>query len=242
MRYNWDWAAVISSPYLGWFADGLKWTILVSVCGWILAFVVGSAIGIARTLPSRHARVFALSYVSLFRNIPLLVQMFLWFFVLPELLPSAAGRWLKRDLPTPELYSAILCLGFFTAARVAEQLRSGIQAIRVGQSQAALALGMTSAQTYRYVLLPNAYRTIIPVLTSEFLTIFKNSSVALTIGVAEITAQSRRIAEYTFHSYEAFAVATAIYIGITSTCILLMRFIEKRSYVPGFMTPDVRST
>jgi glutamate/aspartate transport system permease protein len=180
--------------------------------------------------------------VSLFRNIPLLVQMFLWFFVLPEVLPATAGHWLKRGLPVPEFFSAVVCLGLFTSARVAEQVRSGIIAVGEGQIRAALALGITRAKTYRYVLLPNAYRTIIPVMTSEFLTIFKNSSVALTIGVAEVTAQSRRIAEYTFHSYEVFALATAIYIFITSICIVLMRIVEHRTQLPGLIGSEGGAT
>ena len=233
MHYSWNWGLVFASPYLGWFINGIKWTLLVSLASWIIAFIVGSGIGIARTSPGKLVRTAALAYVSLFRNIPLIVQMFLWFFVLPEVLPAPAGRWLKRDLPNPEVYSAIICLGLFTAARVAEQVRSGIQAIGVGQMQAALALGLTRTQTYRDVLLPNAYRIIVPVLTSEFLTIFKNSSVALTVGVAEVTAQSRRIAEHTFHSYEAYAVATAIYVVITSACIIGMRVVERQTQLPG---------
>jgi glutamate/aspartate transport system permease protein len=233
MSYNWDWGAVVAAPYLSWFIEGVQWTLLVSIFGWIIALSVGSLIGIARTLPSRPIKLAALAYVSLFRNIPLLVQMFLWFYVLPELLPDAAGKWLKRDLPTPEFYTAVVCLGLFTAARVAEQLRSGIEALRPGQRHAGLALGLSLGQTYRYILLPNAFRIIIPVLTSEFLTIFKNSSVALAVGLLELTAQSRRVSEYTFHSYEALAIATAIYMLITTVCMLLMRVVEARSAVPG---------
>jgi len=134
--------------------------------------------------------------------------MFLWFFVLPELLPEEAGRWLKRDLPYPEFFSAIMCLGLYTAARIAEQVRSGIASVPPGLGAAARASGLSLAQTYRYVLLPLGFRIIVPPLTSELLGIFKNTSIALTIGVMEITASSREVESYTFQGYEAFAAAT----------------------------------
>ena len=132
--------------------------------------------------------------------------------------------------------AAVLCLGLYTASRVAEQVRSGIQSLPKGQSNAGLAMGFTLPQVYRYVLLPMAYRLIIPPMTSEFLTIFKNSSTALTIGVLELTAQARQINEYTFRTFEAFTVATLIYVVITLTVILVMRLLENKVAVPGYVS------
>jgi glutamate/aspartate transport system permease protein len=236
MNYNWDWGVLFREPYFEWLVSGFLWTISVSIAAWILAFSLGSIVGIARTVENRLVSGIATCYVEVFRNIPLLVQMFLWYFVFPELLPDDAGMWVKRELPMPEFTTAVVCLGLYTASRVAEQVRAGIQAIGQGQRNAGLAMGLTPAQVYRYVLLPVAYRIIVPPLTSEFLTIFKNSSVALTIGVLETTAQARQIEEYTFQGFEAFTAATLLYIVVTSIVMLLMKLIEGRVRIPGMIS------
>jgi glutamate/aspartate transport system permease protein len=221
--------------YLDWVLSGIKWTLLVSILAWIIAFAVGSVLGVLRTTRLAALRAPAMVYVEVFRNIPLLVQMFIWYFVLPEIVPEALGNWLKGGMPMPEFWNAVLCLGFYTASRVAEQVRSGIQSIPVGQTYAGLAVGLTQPQVYRHVLLPMGYRIIIPPLTSEFLTIFKNSSVALTIGVLELTAQARQISEYTFRTFEVFTVATVVYVLITLAVTVAMRALEKRVQVPGYL-------
>jgi glutamate/aspartate transport system permease protein len=236
MNYNWDWGVLFREPYFEWLVSGFGWTVSVSICAWILAFTLGSVVGIARTTEIGWLRGIAGVYVEVFRNIPLLVQMFLWYFVFPELLPEDAGMWVKRDLPMPEFTTAVVCLGLYTASRVAEQVRAGIQSIGQGQRNAGLAVGLTPVQVYRYVLLPVAYRIIVPPMTSEFLTIFKNSSVALTIGVLETTAQARQIEEYTFQGFEAFTAATLLYILVTSIVMLLMKSIEGRVRVPGMIS------
>ncbi len=236
MNYNWDWGVLIREPYFEWLVSGFLWTISVSMAAWVLAFSIGSVVGIARTTDSKILRGFGTCYVETFRNIPLLVQMFLWYFVFPELLPDDAGMWVKRELPMPEFTTAVVCLGLYTASRVAEQVRAGIEAIGQGQRNAGLAMGLTPAQVYRYVLLPVSYRIIVPPLTSEFLTIFKNSSLALTIGVLETTAQARQIEEYTFQGFEAFTAATLLYIVVTSTVMLLMKLIEGRVRIPGMIS------
>jgi glutamate/aspartate transport system permease protein len=233
--------------YLGWLGSGVLWTLCVSACAWVIAFTLGSVVGVLRTSPLKAPRAIATAYVEVFRNVPLLVQMFLWYFVMPELVPERLGTWLKQDLPNVlelpyaqfslwEFTAAVLCLGLYTASRVAEQVRAGIQSLPRGQTNAGLAMGFTLGQVYRFVLLPMAFRIIIPPMTSEFLTIFKNSSTALTIGVLELTAQSRQISEYTFKTFEAFTVATLTYIVITLTVIYLMRWLEHRVAVPGYIS------
>jgi len=233
--------------YLGWLASGTMWTLLVSLAAWIIAFTLGSILGVLRTTPLRVPRAIATAYVELFRNIPLLVQMFLWYFVMPEVIPKAWGDWIKTQLPNLvelpfaqfsmwEFLAAVMCLGLYTASRVAEQVRAGIQSLPVGQTNAGLAIGLTLPQVYRHVTMPMAYRIIVPPMTSEFLTIFKNSSTALTIGVLELTAQSRQISEYTFKTFEAFTAATLIYIVITLAVIYLMRWLEGRVAVPGYIS------
>jgi glutamate/aspartate transport system permease protein len=236
MNYNWDWGVLFREPYFGWLVSGFGWTIAVSLTAWVIAFSLGSVIGILRTTPSPTLRLIGTCYVELFRNVPLLVQMFLWYFVFPEILPEEAGMWVKREMPMPQFTTAAVCLGLYTASRVAEQVRSGIQSIGAGQWQAGLAIGLTTPQVYRYVLLPVGYRLIVPPLTSEFLTIFKNSSLALTIGVLEITAQARQIEEYTFQGFEAFTAATLMYIFVTAIVMGIMRVVEAKVRIPGMIS------
>jgi glutamate/aspartate transport system permease protein len=233
--YNWNWAVLVSEPYVGWLLQGLQVTVMLALASWTIALVLGALIGLARTLPSAPLRWLATGYVDVFRNIPVLVQMFLWFFVLPELVPQEVGRWLKRDLPYPEFYSAMMCLGLYAASRVAEQVRAGITSVPAGLAAAARDSGLSLAQTYRYVLLPLGFRIIVPPLTSEFLGVFKNTSIALTIGVMEITASSRQIESYTFHGYEAFAAATALYLSISFLLLFLTRRLEARARIPGWI-------
>eukprot|EP01042_Synura_sphagnicola_P012736 gene12736-16186_t len=185
MHYNWNWGIFWEqSPdgisYIDTLLIGLEWTLATALLAWIMALVLGTVVGTIRTTQKPWAVRIANGYVEVFRNIPLLVQMFLWYFVMPELLPTAAGDWLK-SLPNASFVTAFLALGFFTSSRVAVQVSTGINALPRGQRMAGAALGLTPVQTYRYVLLPMAFRIIIPSLTNEFAAIIKNSSVALTI-------------------------------------------------------------
>ncbi|AWI90629.1 amino acid ABC transporter permease [Methylorubrum aminovorans] len=238
MNYNWNWGIFLepSPEGAGTYADmllsGLAWTIATALASWAIAFTLGSMIGVMRTLPSRTANAVGAAYVEVFRNVPLLVQMFLWYFVLPELLPASLGAAVKQ-MPDAPFYTAVLCLGFFTAARVAEQVRAGIRALPRGQAQAGLALGLTRAQTYRAVLLPNAYRILLPPLTSEFLNNLKNTSVALTIGLLELTARARSMQEFSFHVFEAFTAATLLYVALNLVVIAGATLLERRLAVPG---------
>jgi glutamate/aspartate transport system permease protein len=242
MNYNWNWRIFWeTSPdgqgtYLGTFVSGLGWTLATALCAWAIALAVGSVLGVMRTTPSKWAVRLGNWYVELFRNVPLLVQMFLWFFVLPELLPKALGDSIKQ-MPPPwaSFVPAVLCLGFYTAARVSEQVRAGIQSLPRGQRMASTALGLTLPQIYAQVLLPQAYRIVLPPLTSEFMNIIKNSAVALTIGLVELTARARSMQEFSFQVFEAFTAATIVYIVINIIVVLGMRWLEKRVAVPGLV-------
>ena len=247
MNYNWNWhiywelSPDAKGTYLHTLLVGLGWTLATALAAWVIALLLGSVLGVMRTTPSKWAVRIGNAYVELFRNIPLLVQMFLWFFVLPELLPRGIGTWIKQMPPPWGAYiPAVLCLGFFTAARVAEQVRAGIQSLPRGQNMAGTALGLTLPETYRYVLLPMAYRIILPPLTSEFMNIIKNSSVALTIGLVELTAAARSMQEFSFQVFEAFTAATLIYILVNVIVVFGMRVVERRLSVPGFIGPAVK--
>jgi amine acid ABC transporter, permease protein, 3-TM region, His/Glu/Gln/Arg/opine family len=242
VNYNWNWRIFWElSPdgqgtYLDTLINGLQWTLTTALLAAVAAFILGSIIGVLRTLPSRTLRGIGMAYVELFRNIPLLVQMFLWYFVLPEFLPFGLGTDMKQLLPPwGSFVPAVLCLSFFTSARIAEQVRAGIDSLSSGQRLAGLALGLNLRQTYRYVLLPMVYRIILPTLTSELMNVIKNSSVALTIGLVELTAAAHAMQEFSFQVFEAFTAATLIYIFINIIVVIVMRFLEKRIAVPGFI-------
>jgi glutamate/aspartate transport system permease protein len=225
-----------SGNYLRFLFVGLQWTLLVSILSWILAFFVGSLIGILRTFPGRFLPMLGAVYVEVFRNIPLLVQLFLWYFVFPEIVPGL-GTWFKQGFSPllQQLISGVLCLGLFTAARVAEQVRSGINSLGRGQRGAGLALGLNLMQVYRLILLPVAYRIIVPTLTSEFLNTIKNSAVASTIGLAELSRQSQQLGEFTAHWYEAFIAVTLLYGIINITVMIASRFLERAVRLPGYV-------
>jgi glutamate/aspartate transport system permease protein len=220
--------------YYEWLLSGLWVTVSLSFCAWVLAFLAGSLAGILRTLPNGVCRLLGLAYVELFRNIPLLVWFFIWYAVAPELLPRNAGIWVKRlDPPVQFFVISVIALGLFTGGRIAEQVRSGIESLPRGQRKAAQALGMTLAQTYRHVLLPNAYRIIMPPLTSELLNIVKNSAVASTIGLVDLTFQAYRMLDFSAQAYESFIAITLAYVFLNFLALLPMRGLERRLRLPG---------
>jgi glutamate/aspartate transport system permease protein len=239
MNYHWNWGIFLEQVkggdevYLNWLLTGFGWTVAVSLSAWVIALSLGILFGILRTVPSRALVAVATTWVELFRNIPLLVQMFLWFFVVPELLPADWGLWVKQELPAKEFLTATICLGLFTSSRVAEQVRAGIQALPHGQLMAGLAMGLTLPQTYRYVLLPTALRMVVPPLTSEFMNVFKNSSVAFAIGVMELTFQAKQMQEDSEQGIETFLAVTVLYFICAFTAILVMAVFERRTRIPG---------
>ena len=242
MSYHWNWGVLLSTvpsgetTYLGWMIAGLQLTLALSLSAGFMALAIGVLMGVLRSVHNRWLAGMAAVYVEVFRNIPLLVQLFIWYFVLPELLPAALGNAFKQTHPVAQQFVvAMVCLGFFTGARVCEQVRAGIQSLPPGQKQAALALGLTLLQTYRHVLMPLAIRRVLPPLTSEFLNIFKNSAVCSTIGLLELSAQGRQLVDYTAQPYESFIAVTVLYMIINAVVMLGMRHVENRARVPGYI-------
>jgi glutamate/aspartate transport system permease protein len=242
MSYQWNWdvfaqpAASGSDTYLGWMVSGFEMTIALSLSAWTIALLCGAVVGVLRTVPNQVLAGLATTWVEFFRNVPLLVQLFIWYFVLPELLPRGIGDAYKQMNPVAQQFiTAMICLALFTSARVAEQVRAGINSLPKGQLAAGLALGFTLPQTYRFVLLPMAFRLVVPPLTSEFLNIFKNSAVCSTIGLLELAAQGRQLVDYTAQPYESFIAVTLAYVLINVVVMLLMRQVEIRVRVPGYL-------
>jgi len=222
-------------PWWRMLASGLEWTLMVAALAWILAFALGSVVGVARTTDRRWLVRLGNAYVELFRNIPLIVQFFLWFFVVPGVIPPVKRWVVSVDPLTYQLITAVVCLGLFTSARLAEQVRAGIQSLSRGQRSAGYALGLSQAQTYRYVLLPMAYRIIIPPLTSELMNLIKNTAVAYSIGLTELFFRTREMGEMTFRYFEAFGAATLIYAAIALTSNRVMALLERKVAVPGYI-------
>ncbi|MEQ9861709.1 amino acid ABC transporter permease [Pectobacterium cacticida] len=241
MSIDWNWGIFLqaapfgNTTYLGWILSGLQVTVTLSICAWIIAFLIGSLFGILRTVPNRFLAGLGTCYVELFRNVPLIVQFFAWYLVVPELLPVNIGMWFKAELdPNIQFFlSSMICLGLFTAARICEQVRAGIQSLPRGQKAAGLAMGLTLPQTYRYVLLPNAYRVVVPPLTSEMLNLVKNSAIASTIGLVDMAAQAGKLLDYSAHAYESFTAITLAYIGINAIIMLIMQVVERKTRLPG---------
>ena len=233
---TWDWQVFLTDDgsgrtYLEWMLEAWRWTLAVAGCAWVVAMLVGAVVGTVRTLTDSPWLVrLGNAWVELFRNIPLLVQIFLWYFVVPKMFPAF------RQVPGFVL--VVVALGFFTSARIAEQFRAGIQALPRGQRHAALAMGFTTAQTYRYVLLPMACRIILPPLTSESMNLLKNSSVAFAVSIAELTMFAMQAQEETSRGMEIYLAVTLLYAASAFAVNRVFALIERRLRVPGFIAAD----
>ena len=234
MNYRFDWSVLWTGQSGEWLLSGLITTLELSVCAWLLAVALGILSGALRTVPYRALRGIATFYVEFFRNVPLLVWMFFWYFAVPPLLPEVAREWLfSHGL---EFLAAVFALGVYSGARFSEVLRSGIQSIPRTQLEASVASGLTVTQAYRYVILPIALRLIIPPGTNESLNLLKNSSVALTISVAELTFQTRQIETYTAKAIEALTAGTLIYLVLCLSIATIMARVERHYAIPGLIS------
>jgi glutamate/aspartate transport system permease protein len=239
---NWDWQVFCKNTldgeimprcfgsggeitYLDWLLSAWGWTLSVSLLALLVALLFGSLMGILRTTPHRGLVFLGTAWTELFRNIPLLVQIFLWYHVLPALVPPLRG--------VPSFLLVVMGLGLFTSARISEQVRAGIQSLPRGQRMAGLALGFTLPQTYRYVLLPVAFRIIIPPLTSESMNIIKNSSVAFAVSISELTMFALQAQEETARGIEIYLAVTALYFISAFALNRLLHAIEVRVQIPG---------
>ena len=214
--------------YLSWMMDAWGWTLSVAVCSWFVAMLAGTAMGVLRTLQDSPWLVrLANIWVELFRNIPLLVQVFLWYHVLPVFVPAFGG--------VSSFWLAAIALGLFTSARIAEQVRAGLQSLPPGQAMAARALGLSLPKAYAKVLLPQALRIILPALTSEAMNVVKNSSVAFAVSVTELTLFAMQAQEETGRGLEIYAGVTLLYAATALSVNRVMAWIESRTRLPGLV-------
>jgi polar amino acid transport system permease protein len=239
MSYTFDWSVLWSGQTGAWLFLGLVKTLQVSVLSWLLAVALGIASGALRTGSFAFVRWGATLYVEFFRNVPLLVWMFFWYFGVPPLLPQTVQDWLFDH--GAEFSAGVCALGVYHGARFSEVIRSGIQSIPKTQFEAAASTGLSVAQSYRFIILPVALRLIIPPATNESLNLLKNSSVALTIGVAELTFQTRQIEAYTARAFEALTAGTLLYLILCLAVAFVMARIERRCAIPGMITKSSAS-
>ncbi len=229
---KWDWQVFLQDTgggetYLHWMLSAWGWTLSVASLALVVALVFGSLIGILRTTPSKGLVAFGNAWTELFRNVPLLVQIFLWYHVIPSMF--------KPLQQIPSFLLVVLALGFFTSARISEQVRAGIQSLPRGQRYAGLAMGFTLPQTYRYVLLPMAFRIVIPPLTSESMNIIKNSSVAFAVSIAELTMFAMQAQEETSRGVEIYLAVTGLYFVSAFVINRVAKIIESKLRVPGMV-------
>ena len=231
LKYQFDWSVVTSGQYLGWLVDGLRLTLELSAVACVAAFVLGLLVAMLRMSPLAPIRWLAQAYLEFFRNTPLLIQIFFWYFGAYEVFPERFNDWLNQwDF---EFAAAAIALTIYTSAFIAEDIRSGIRAIPKEQMEAARSQGFGFMGAMRHVILPQAVRNTIPPLTGQFLNATKNSSLAMTIGVAELTYQARQIESYTFKGLEAFSAATLVYLTISLGITALVMLYDKRVLSPA---------
>lgn len=229
-----DWGVFLRTyagkeTYADWLLSAWGWTLSVAGCSLVLALFFGVLVGVARTTPSRTLRLCGDVWTELFRNVPLLVQVFVWYHVVPALIPplkQASGFAL-----------VVLALGLFTSARFSEQVRAGIESLPRGQRNAGLAMGFSQAQCYRYVLLPMAFRIVLPPLTSESMNIIKNSSIAFAVSIPELTMFAMQVQEETSRGIEVYVAVTALYFVSAFAVNRIAAFVERRLRIPGMAAP-----
>lgn len=230
LNYNFDWAVITSGKYFGWLLSGLNLTLQLSTVSIALSFLLGLVIAVMRMSHVRPVRWFSHAYLEFFRNTPLLVQIFFWYFGSYRVLPRVVNDWLNRT--DFEFAAAVIALTIYTSAFIAEDIRSGVRSIPKEQMEAARSAGFSYLRSMQFIILPQAVRLTVPPLVNQFLNLAKNSSLAMTIGVAELTYQARQVESYTFKGFEAFTAATVVYLGISLIITWLVHFYNERVLKP----------
>jgi len=230
LKYQFDWSVVTSGKYFDWLVSGVAVTIKLSTVSIVLAFLLGLLIAVMRMSHVRPIRWFALAYLEFFRNTPLLVQIFFWYFGSYKILPQVVNDWLNST--SFEFAAAVIALTIYTSAFIAEDIRSGVLSIPKEQMEAARSSGFTYLRAMQYIILPQAVRLTVPPLVNQFLNLAKNSSLAMTIGVAELTYQARQVESYTFKGFEAFTAATLVYLVLSVIITAMVHLYDKRVLNP----------
>ncbi|GFO56233.1 ABC transporter permease [Geomonas sp. Red276] len=226
LNYHFDWSIITSGKYFEWLVSGVKVTLELSAISIVFAFLLGLLLAVLRMSQVKPVRYIALAYLEFFRNTPLLVQIFFWYFGSYKILPQAVNDWLNGT--NFEFAAAVIALSIYTSAFIAEDIRSGILSIPKEQMEAARSAGFSYLRSMQYIILPQAVRITVPPLVNQFLNLAKNSSLAMTIGVAELTYQARQVESYTFKGFESFGAATVVYLVISISITFLVHQYDTR--------------
>ncbi|MDE1475255.1 amino acid ABC transporter permease [Xenorhabdus bovienii] len=236
---------LLAPEYLRWLWQGFLITLWLSACTIISSTLLGFMITAARDSQIKPLRWLVTAYTTVFRNTPLLVQLFFWYFASGQILPQAAMIWLNTSHEIPiagltlawpsfEFLAGFIGLTLYSAPFVAEELRAGIQGVGRGQKYAAHALGLTDWQAMRYVVLPQALKIAMPPLLGQYMNIVKNSSLTMAIGVAELSYASRQVETQSLQTFEAFGVATVLYIAIIAIMEGWGQWRQQRTLARGY--------
>jgi polar amino acid transport system permease protein len=228
--YTFDWAIVTSGQYFEWLVSGVRITLELSAVSIALSFIIGLLIAVMRMSQVKPILWFSHAYLEFFRNTPLLIQIFFWYFGSYKILPKGLNDWLNTG--NFEFTAAVIALTIYTSAFIAEDIRSGVRSIPKEQMEAARSAGFSYLRSMQYIILPQAVRITIPPLINQFLNLMKNSSLAMTIGVAELTYQARQVESYTFKGFEAFTAATLVYVAISVIITGLVTLYSKKVLSP----------
>jgi polar amino acid transport system permease protein len=227
-----DLAAILLNPeFRAMLAEGMVMTVIVAVGSWLLAMALGIALLLVRLTPSRVADGAVAAYISYHRNVPTLVQLMLWYFGISSLLPIGLQGWLGEH--HGEVIFAIIALGLCQAAYFSEDLRSGIRTVGRGQAEAARALGHGYIGAMRFVLMPQALRNSMPALVNHTVSLFKNSSLAMAIGVVELTGAAREVENESFRTFETYLLATILYLVCSLLIMAVGAQLSRRANLAG---------
>jgi polar amino acid transport system permease protein len=231
MKLHFHLATVLQGNYGAMFLHGLELTLAMAALAWVLSLVVGLLLTLIRMTQFRPATAFVASYVAYHRNVPMLVQILFWYFGISNILPDQLQTVLNQY--NGQFIFAVIAIGLCSAAYLAEDIRSGLRAIPYGQFEASRALGLSFLTSMRYVVLPQALRKAIPPMINHSVLLFKNTSLAMAIGAAELTYVTRQIENETFLSFESYLVATVLYLALSLVIMLGGARIAMHYRIPG---------
>ncbi|MFM0418246.1 amino acid ABC transporter membrane protein 1, PAAT family [Burkholderia sp. WP9] len=231
MKLHFDLATVLQGDYGALFLHGIELTLAMAALAWALSLVVGILLTLIRLTNNRLATAFVATFVAYHRNVPMLVQILFWYFGISNILPESLQALLNHY--NGQFIFAVIAIGLCSAAYLSEDIRSGLRAIPYGQYEASRALGLNFLNGMRFVVLPQALRNAIPPMVNHAVLLFKNTSLAMAIGAAELTYVTRQIENETFLSFESYFVATVMYLGLSLVIMLGGARIAMHYRIPG---------
>ncbi|WP_421566696.1 amino acid ABC transporter permease [Ochrobactrum sp. EDr1-4] len=226
MGYQLDFSKVLEGDYLYLLLQGLNTTMILFALSWIIGLALAVVLTVIRAIEFKPTQFLVAAFVEYHRNVPILVQLFVWYFGFAYILPESVNDYLN-DIGA-EIGYAIIALALNKAAYMSEDFRSGLRAIHPAQMEAARSIGLNYLGAMRWVILPQAWRLALPALLGQTLILFKATSLAAAIGVAELSYQARYIEEQTFRIFEAYGAATAIYMAISFAIMWISSVLSKR--------------